>query len=79
MIVYGGYLDLGRSGDIYVYYFNENRWEKINPTSSAAPEPRSGHSAVIHGDNMVIFGGKNNDNQKINDIWSFNIPSAQWT
>lgn len=31
---------------------------------------RAGHSAVLHNDSsLVIFGGKDDDNNKLNDLW----------
>ena len=79
MLIFGGFCDLGRSNDIYRLHFKENRWEKLNPVSSEKPCERAGHSAVVHGDNMVIYGGKDDYDQRLNDVWSFNIPSAKWT
>jgi N-acetylneuraminic acid mutarotase len=48
MIVFGGYLDLGRTNAIYRYFFDENRWEKVKVLSKEEPEARSGHSALIY-------------------------------
>lgn len=40
---------------------------------------RAGHSAIIYGDSMVIFGGKDEENNKLNDLWEFNMNTYQWT
>jgi hypothetical protein len=42
------------------------------------PEPRAGHSAAIYKDLLVIFGGKNEENEKINDVWAFNFTTLTW-
>ena len=34
-----------------------------------APCPRAGHSSVLYRDNLYVFGGKDNDNSKLNDLW----------
>ena len=39
---------------------------------------RVGHSAVVHGDLMIIFAGKDNDNNKLNDIWEYNFIHNIW-
>jgi len=79
MLVFGGYLDLGRrSNDLYKFYFNENRWEKIEYCSEEVPEPRSGHSCTLYQDKLVIFGGKDSSAKKLNDIWMFHLDSAKW-
>jgi len=30
---------------------------------------RAGHSVVEHKDNLYVFGGQDDDNNKLNDIW----------
>jgi len=32
---------------------------------------RAGHSIVEHKDNFYVFGGQDDDNNKLNDIWKF--------
>lgn len=62
MIVFGGFAESGeRVNEIYRYYFKENKWEKVLVLGgNEAPSPRVGHSAVIMGDSLIIFGGKDN-------------------
>ncbi len=43
-----------------------------------APCTRAGHSAVVYGDSMIVFGGKNEYNTKLNDIWVFNFSNYLW-
>ena len=41
---------------------------------------RVGHSAVIYKDEMMlVFGGKNEENEKMNDLWKFDLSSKTWT
>ena len=44
-----------------------------------APCSRAGHSAIIYKDSMIIFGGKDEQNLKLNDIWSFNLNTYEWS
>ena len=39
------------------------------------PVGRSGHSAVLYENGMYIFGGKDDDNNKLNDLWRFDLSS----
>ncbi len=66
-------MDGTRSNELYRYYFKENKWEIIQPMGTTLPPKRAGHSAVIFGDSLVIFGGKDEDNNKLNDLWEFNL------
>jgi N-acetylneuraminic acid mutarotase len=48
------------------------------PKDEPAPCARSGHSASILNGTMFVFGGKNQELEKLNDLWSFNIPDQVW-
>ena len=49
--------------------FSDLRWEKMRYVGKDAPCPRAGHSSVLYRDNLYVFGGKDNDNIKLNDLW----------
>ena len=74
MVVFGGFVEGGeRTNDIWLYYITENRWEKIVPKTPVGPKPRAGHSASVIGSQMIIFGGRDEDNERLNDLWSFSF------
>jgi Rab9 effector protein with kelch motifs len=76
MVIFGGFLPNGeRTNDIFMYYFKENKWEKVSVLGLDLPRPRAGHSALVFGDSMVIFGGRDEESNKLNDIWVFNFTS----
>jgi hypothetical protein len=62
---------------VYIYNIKDNKGEKVD-TGRVAPKPRAGHSAVIYQHSMVIFGGRDEDNEKLNDVWVFDLQSRQW-
>ena len=37
------------------------------------PAPRKGHSCVLFGDSMIIFGGIDNNDNYLNDIYEFHF------
>ena len=41
------------------------------------PKPRANHGAVIHNNNMYVFGGIRY-NFKLNDFWKFEIDNNRW-
>ena len=47
-------------------------------SSQVIPVPRSGHSACIFENSMYIFGGKDSDNNKLNDLWRLDINTNKW-
>lgn len=39
---------------------------------------RASHSASIYGDKMYVFGGQDDDNNKLGDLWEFDMASSAW-
>ena len=50
----GGFLNTGSR-----YNPGSDSWSEV--TTSAAPGPRQGHTAVWSGSEMIVFGGYNNE------------------
>jgi len=83
MVIFGGFIFGERTNDIFKYHFESNTWEKMVSESQKCPIPRVGHSAVVfydeaEGDKMFIFGGKDDENNKLCDLWSFNFKTKEW-
>jgi N-acetylneuraminic acid mutarotase len=78
MVIFGGFVDGERTNAMYRYYFKDNKWEKIIVHGRDRPVPRAGHSAVVHNDSMIIFGGRDEENNKLNDLWLFNFSTYFW-
>jgi len=78
MVVFGGFSNGIRTNDIHRFFFNENQWEQVKPMSHAVPSPRAGHSAVLYQDQMIVFGGKDEENNKLNDVWVFDFVTSKW-
>jgi F-box protein 42 len=60
----------------------QNHWTQIPMIPGASkPPPMAGHSASVHGQFMIIFGGLQKQRSSIgqfsssNDVWSFDIKS----
>eukprot|EP00743_Colponemidia_sp_Colp-15_P008824 GILK01009631.1.p1 GENE.GILK01009631.1~~GILK01009631.1.p1 ORF type:complete len:1183 (+),score=174.25 GILK01009631.1:226-3549(+) len=45
---------------------------------SAVPSRRFGHSAVLYGSKMVVYGGVGEGNTYLNDLWVFDTASYLW-
>ncbi|KAF9131218.1 Multiple epidermal growth factor-like domains protein 8, partial [Mortierella sp. GBA39] len=54
--------------DLLTYSFVSNRWNKI--TTVRSPDPRYGHFAFMHDDNLYIYGGRSIIGG-LADIWKF--------
>ena len=72
MVIFGGFERGQRTNSIAMFHFETKEWTRI---TVAGPEPpqRAGHSAVVYDGKMWIFGGKSNDNDKLLDLWAFDL------
>jgi hypothetical protein len=56
-----------------------NTWEMVQVAEgSPLPSPRTGHTAVVYNDSMFVYGGKDGENNKLGDIWSYNFQTKTW-
>ena len=81
MYVFGGFVNGDRSNEVYKFNFKSAEWSHVDG-GAHKPEERAGHSAVVvelEGVSfMYIFGGKNNNDQMLNDMWRLNLSNEQW-
>lgn len=60
-----------RVNECYIATKNGNSldWRQIGQESPIRPCIRASHSSVIHNGKCYIFGGQDDDNTKLNDLW----------
>ncbi|OHS97327.1 hypothetical protein TRFO_36478 [Tritrichomonas foetus] len=62
MIIYGGMYNNQKLHDTWVFSFTQGEWAKIDLGKNNSLFPRSGHTAVMVNQFMVVFGGEGYDN-----------------
>jgi hypothetical protein len=76
ILIFGGRGETGAPlNDTAVFDASSNHWA-INAKSadgSPQPSPRYGHSAVLVGPNVLVFGGTGEGNQLLNDLWLLRV------
>lgn len=51
-----------------------------DPLSKKAPHLRNAHSGIcIANTSIFIFGGQDDENNKLGDVWEFNVQTKAWT
>ncbi|KAI1299243.1 Leucine-zipper-like transcriptional regulator 1 [Halotydeus destructor] len=79
--VYGGYQDLrGSCSELWTLDLMNEQWHMVSCAGRGAniPVARHGHSAVVYGDHMWIYGGQT-DLQERNDFWKWSFRKRTWT
>jgi hypothetical protein len=79
MILFGGRdEDNEKLNDIWSFNFESMQWTQLIPLN-APPTPRCGHSASLHNDCMLIFGGIYDVTKELNDLQSYCFATKKWT
>lgn len=65
--------------EVHLYSILDNKWKVL--TAIDGPPPMTGHSATVHRDSMIVFGGYFQNGRTAtssNDVWSFDLISHTW-
>ena len=69
--------------ELHIYNITENRWTLMTSEHEVRPPAMAGHSASVHGNMMIIFGGLHKQRSvghytSSNDLWIYNLDSGDW-
>jgi len=78
MYIFGGFERGVRQNTVICMDFDTLEWSECQTSSKKCPPPRAGHSACIYNGRMYVFGGKDEDNGKLKDLWSFDLTNFTW-
>jgi len=83
MVLFGGREAAAYLNDVWDYDFNTRRWrmvKAIDCTSGDTPSPCAGHTAVVSGACMWVFGGQRSasGDDCSGDLWSLDVSTNEW-
>lgn len=78
MLVFGGFEDGERTNEVCLYSIQKNVWSKTKQEHGALPCARSGHAATFYRGAMYVFGGKADNDRKLNDLWTYSLAKQVW-
>lgn len=84
LIVFGGFVNGSRVSDIYQLHYVPNatslQWSKFISKQHANEVPihRASHTSIIHNGKLYIFGGQDDENNKLGDMWEFDFTTSTW-
>ena len=77
MYVFGGKDDdNNKLNDLWKFSFQSLEWQELKCPD--APAPRSGHSAQIYKNYIIIFGGIFEVTKELNDMYAYDIKAKKW-
>jgi len=69
--------DMTSTCKLWRYEIEKRSWTEVK-TKGNLPTSRSGHSAVIYGDAMYIFGGQSTNDVLLNELFIYHFDSSEW-
>ena len=74
-MIFGGFCSGNRINACYIAYKSASglEWLEVGKNSPDKPCVRASHSAVVNGTKCYIFGGQDDENNKLNDLWEYDM------
>ena len=81
IVIFGGFVEGSRCNEIFVAKKNglNLEWKQVGTDSPQAPCPRNSHTSVVYEGKLYIFGGQDDDTDKLCDLWEFDLVSGIFT
>ncbi|XP_066544243.1 ras guanine nucleotide exchange factor F [Amia ocellicauda] len=83
LYVFGGMIDSAYTDEktpLWLYDIDKEQWMHLQgkDSKSAVPVNRKGHSAVVFGDAMHVYGGYIDMKGSSQEFWTFNFDTREW-
>jgi len=83
LVLFGGYDGHVRFDDVHIFDLETEKWgqickPKVDAQSKLLPSARFGHSGVVRGDELFVFGGWNG-RDTLSEMWKLNLKTETWT
>ena len=75
LVLHGGHDGNKHLSDSHIFNFNTHTWTEVSTT--ATPQPRDSHVAVVHKNSMYILGGSTG--QAMNDFHKLDLDTFIWS
>lgn len=82
-LIFGGFVNGSRINELAKFSMVNSQTiqaSKIEPQSGGrcCPKPRASASSAVYMDKMYVFGGQDDDNCKLRDLWEFDTATLNW-
>jgi hypothetical protein len=73
---YGGLFN--NTIDNELFLLNNTEWVTLPQHGNIKPEPRYGHFMTFYDGYLILFGGRNINENNLNDLWLYNLDNNDW-
>ncbi|XP_044272182.1 uncharacterized protein LOC123016052 [Tribolium madens] len=81
LYVFGGEVGFsaGTETPLWCYDIKTNNWKKIRTKKGVVtPKGRRGHTALVHRDQMLLYGGYQDLRGSCSELWAFHFETGSW-
>ena len=80
--LFGGFISGSRANDLWSAIYDDKnngvQWNVLSQLDDKGLPRRNSHSTVIHGESLFVFGGQDDDSNKLDDLWEYNLNTKKW-
>ena len=82
-LVFGGFVNGSRVNELCRFSVPSNQTiegsvcESQQPAEQC-PKPRASSSSAVYNGKLYVFGGQDDDNNKLDDLWEFDLSTGTW-
>ena len=82
-LVYGGFVNGSRTNELAKFTMANSQTIQAqmlqeNTVRDGYPIPRASQCSAVYGDKFYVFGGQDDDNNKLDDMWEYDLTSNSW-
>jgi hypothetical protein len=82
-LVFGGFVNGSRVNELCRFTVPSNQTIEgsiceTQQTADQCPKPRASASSSVYNGKLYVFGGQDDDNNKLDDLWEFDLATSTW-
>eukprot|EP00754_Rhynchopus_humris_P013714 Rhum_TRINITY_DN14342_c1_g2::Rhum_TRINITY_DN14342_c1_g2_i1::g.81148::m.81148 len=77
--IFGGMRQTGVSSHLDTIHLKKMKWVPLKHTSEVRPHGVMGHTAVVWGGSMWVYGGVNSNSDRVDTVYSYSFNVGAWT
>lgn len=79
-LIFGGFVQGSRVSECYTCKKNGStlEWTLVEIKSTTNPCIRASHSTAVYNGKCYLFGGQDDDNNKLNDLWELSLDTGMY-
>lgn len=78
-LIFGGFVKGARVNEVIHFKYENLALHGVIIDGENSPSTRASMSGGYHNGKFWVFGGQDEENHKLNDLWNFDVSSRTWS